>query len=251
MQEGQRRVAGPAVERPGDLLCALAWPRSPQAPSPMLQPWTGGRSLNAASPAPHAWPQADRGFCSPGNHTKKTVPVKAQAQPVQLTDLYPGMTYTLRVYSRDNEGVSSTIITFMTSAGERGPGPATPTSMGHFILILSFLLVSSQKEDPSPPMPHLAWRVSALTLCGSRGDEEPEVHAQWRGNHTSDPAGTSGGIRGKQGYRTRTRRPPGPAPPQTQDRRAWSLRVGLGAAGVAMSLPREHWAWLPACRMRE
>ncbi|XP_058525056.1 neurofascin isoform X5 [Ochotona princeps] len=49
------------------------------------------------------------------NHTKKTVPVKAQAQPIQLTDLYPGMTYTLRVYSRDNEGVSSTIITFMTS----------------------------------------------------------------------------------------------------------------------------------------
>uniref|UniRef100_A0A2K6F9W7 Neurofascin n=1 Tax=Propithecus coquereli TaxID=379532 RepID=A0A2K6F9W7_PROCO len=49
------------------------------------------------------------------NHTKKTVPVKAQAQPVQLTDLYPGMTYTLRVYSRDNEGISSTAITFMTS----------------------------------------------------------------------------------------------------------------------------------------
>ncbi|XP_073740515.1 neurofascin isoform X11 [Callorhinus ursinus] len=49
------------------------------------------------------------------NHTKKTVPVKAQAQPVQLTDLYPGMTYTLRVYSRDNEGISSTVITFMTS----------------------------------------------------------------------------------------------------------------------------------------
>ncbi|XP_073904632.1 neurofascin isoform X6 [Castor canadensis] len=49
------------------------------------------------------------------NHTKKTIPVKAQAQPIQLTDLYPGMTYTLRVYSRDNEGISSTIITFMTS----------------------------------------------------------------------------------------------------------------------------------------
>nr|XP_054363909.1 neurofascin isoform X4 [Mirounga angustirostris] len=49
------------------------------------------------------------------NHTRKTVPVKAQAQSVQLTDLYPGMTYTLRVYSRDNEGISSTIITFMTS----------------------------------------------------------------------------------------------------------------------------------------
>ncbi|KAM9212193.1 neurofascin isoform 2-T2 [Dugong dugon] len=49
------------------------------------------------------------------NHTKKTVPVKAQAQPIQLTDLYPGMTYTLRVYSRDNEGISSTFITFMTS----------------------------------------------------------------------------------------------------------------------------------------
>ncbi|XP_070623893.1 neurofascin isoform X10 [Bos indicus] len=50
------------------------------------------------------------------NHTKKTVPVKAQAQPVQLTDLYPGMTYTLRVYSRDHEGISSAVITFMTSA---------------------------------------------------------------------------------------------------------------------------------------
>ncbi|XP_019566972.2 neurofascin isoform X9 [Rhinolophus sinicus] len=50
------------------------------------------------------------------NHTKKTVPVKAHAQPIQLTDLFPGMTYTLRVYSRDNEGVSSAITTFMTSA---------------------------------------------------------------------------------------------------------------------------------------
>ncbi|XP_049626547.1 neurofascin isoform X5 [Suncus etruscus] len=49
------------------------------------------------------------------NHTKKTVAVKAQAQPIQLTDLFPGMTYTLRVYSRDNEGISSTAITFMTS----------------------------------------------------------------------------------------------------------------------------------------
>ncbi|XP_055000381.1 neurofascin isoform X4 [Sorex araneus] len=49
------------------------------------------------------------------NHTKKTVAVKAQAQPIQLTDLFPGMTYTLRVYPRDNEGISSTIITFMTS----------------------------------------------------------------------------------------------------------------------------------------
>ncbi|XP_006887967.1 PREDICTED: neurofascin isoform X1 [Elephantulus edwardii] len=49
------------------------------------------------------------------NHTKKTVPVKAQPQPIQLTDLYPGMTYTLRVYSRDHEGISSTFITFMTS----------------------------------------------------------------------------------------------------------------------------------------
>ncbi|XP_037680872.1 neurofascin isoform X8 [Choloepus didactylus] len=50
------------------------------------------------------------------NHTKKIVPVKAQTQPIQLTDLSPGMTYTLRVYSRDNEGISSTVITFMTSS---------------------------------------------------------------------------------------------------------------------------------------
>ncbi|XP_072867677.1 neurofascin isoform X12 [Chlorocebus sabaeus] len=64
-----------------------------------------GEAVTEESPAPP----------NEGNHTKKTVPVKAQAQPIQLTDLYPGMTYTLRVYSRDNEGISSTVITFMTS----------------------------------------------------------------------------------------------------------------------------------------
>ncbi|XP_066889468.1 neurofascin isoform X9 [Kogia breviceps] len=69
-----------------------------------------GEAVTEESPAPpnEAAPTA-------GNHTKKSVPVKAQAQPIQLTDLYPGMTYTLRVYSRDNEGISSTVITFMTS----------------------------------------------------------------------------------------------------------------------------------------
>ncbi|OWK08547.1 hypothetical protein Celaphus_00010729 [Cervus elaphus hippelaphus] len=66
-----------------------------------------GEAVTEESPAPP----------NEGNHTKKTVPVKAQAQPLQLTDLYPGMTYTLRIYSRDNEGISSAVITFMTSAG--------------------------------------------------------------------------------------------------------------------------------------
>ncbi|XP_030876806.1 neurofascin-like, partial [Leptonychotes weddellii] len=98
------------------------------------------------------------------NHTKKTVPVKAQAQPVRLTDLYPGMTYTLRVYSRDNEGISSTIITFMTSTGERGSGLATPCKHGAFHSILSFLLVSPPlKEDSSHPFPTLHG-VSRLLL---------------------------------------------------------------------------------------
>nr|XP_008508454.1 PREDICTED: neurofascin isoform X1 [Equus przewalskii] len=101
------------------------------------------------------------------NHTKKSVPVKAQAQPVQLTDLYPGMTYTLRVYSRDNEGISSTVITFMTSTGERGSGLAIPYKHG---AIHSHpqrpACLSSLESRILAAIPHLAWRVSAL-MCQS------------------------------------------------------------------------------------
>lgn len=61
------------------------------------------------------------------------------------------MTYTLRIYSRDNEGISSTSITFTT--GERGPGPAVPCKHGHSILILSFLLDCSREGDPPHPSP--------------------------------------------------------------------------------------------------
>ncbi|XP_060149311.1 neurofascin isoform X3 [Globicephala melas] len=89
-----------------------------------------------------------------GNHTKKTVPVKAQAQPIQLTDLYPGMTYTLRVYSRDNEGISSTVITFMTSTAYTN-NQADIATQGWFIglmcavalLVLTLLIVCFIKRS--------------------------------------------------------------------------------------------------------
>ncbi|XP_059531020.1 neurofascin isoform X7 [Myotis daubentonii] len=88
------------------------------------------------------------------NHTKKTVPVKAQAQPIQLTDLYPGMTYTLRVYSQDNEGISSTIITFMTNTAYTNSQPDVVTQ-GWFIglmcavalLVLTLLIVCFIKRS--------------------------------------------------------------------------------------------------------
>ncbi|XP_049563318.1 neurofascin isoform X3 [Orcinus orca] len=88
------------------------------------------------------------------NHTKKTVPVKAQAQPIQLTDLYPGMTYTLRVYSRDNEGISSTVITFMTSTAYTN-NQADIATQGWFIglmcavalLVLTLLIVCFIKRS--------------------------------------------------------------------------------------------------------
>ena len=148
------------------------------------------------------------------------------------------MTYTLRIYSRDNEGISSAIITFMTSTGERGPGPAIPYKHGHFILILSFLLeFAPRKEDPSPPIPHLAWRVSALILCSSR-QEKPKMHARWRGNRTSNPVETSGAPR--KHCRIRTRGPPAfPAVLKTKG------LGGCGAAGVPHSCARDT-GWLPA-----
>ncbi|XP_007470730.1 PREDICTED: neurofascin isoform X1 [Lipotes vexillifer] len=88
------------------------------------------------------------------NHTKKSVPVKAQAQPIQLTDLYPGMTYTLRVYSRDNEGISSTVITFMTSTAYTN-NQADIATQGWFIglmcavalLVLTLLIVCFIKRS--------------------------------------------------------------------------------------------------------
>ncbi|XP_065734192.1 neurofascin isoform X2 [Phocoena phocoena] len=88
------------------------------------------------------------------NHTKKTVPVKAQAQPIQLTDLYPGMTYTLRVYSRDHEGISSTVITFMTSTAYTN-NQADIATQGWFIglmcavalLVLTLLIVCFIKRS--------------------------------------------------------------------------------------------------------
>ncbi|XP_059947050.1 neurofascin isoform X9 [Mesoplodon densirostris] len=103
-----------------------------------------GEAVTEESPAPP----------NEGNHTKKTVPVKAQAQPIQLTDLYPGMTYTLRVYSRDNEGISSTVITFMTSTAYTN-NQADIATQGWFIglmcavalLVLTLLIVCFIKRS--------------------------------------------------------------------------------------------------------
>lgn len=118
------------------------------------------------------------------------------------------MTYTLRVYSRDNEGISSTVITFMTSTGERGPGLAIPYKHGAFHSILSFLLVSSPwKEDSSHPFPTLHG-VSRLFLdvspqlpeshWQSTVAREARVHAQWKGKHPSDPVAMRGESEGNR-----------------------------------------------------
>lgn len=93
------------------------------------------------------------------------------------------MTYTLRVYSRDHEGISSTVITFMTSTGERGSGLTwpSPTSMGHVVLIVGFLLVSSPRKEDSSSHFLTLHDVALLFLCVSLQlpgrQDEPKVHA--------------------------------------------------------------------------
>uniref|UniRef100_G1P8G4 Neurofascin n=1 Tax=Myotis lucifugus TaxID=59463 RepID=G1P8G4_MYOLU len=112
------------------------------------------------------------------NHTKKTVPVKAQAQPIQLTDLYPGMTYTLRVYSRDNEGISSTIITFMTNTAYTNNQPDIVTQ-GWFIglmcaialLVLILLIVCFIKRSRGGKYPG---KTSPLKDMSAGTEEDPK-----------------------------------------------------------------------------
>ncbi|KAM4794861.1 neurofascin isoform 1-T1 [Rhinophrynus dorsalis] len=51
-----------------------------------------------------------------GNNTVRKVPVKAHPPSIQLSDLVPGMTYRVRVYSRDHHSVTSQYVTFETSS---------------------------------------------------------------------------------------------------------------------------------------
>ncbi|XP_075469837.1 neurofascin isoform X2 [Ascaphus truei] len=50
------------------------------------------------------------------NNTVRSVPVKAHPPSVQLSDLVPGMTYRVRVYSREHHAVRSPYVTFETSS---------------------------------------------------------------------------------------------------------------------------------------
>ncbi|XP_053310314.1 neurofascin isoform X2 [Spea bombifrons] len=50
------------------------------------------------------------------NETKIGIPVKAHPPFIQLTDLIPGMTYRLRVYSQENPSIQSPLLTFQTSS---------------------------------------------------------------------------------------------------------------------------------------
>lgn len=155
------------------------------------------------------------------------------------------MTYTLRVYSRDNEGISSTVITFMTSTGERGSGLAVPCKHGAFHSILSFLLVSSPwKEDSSHPSPTLHG-VSQLLVSPQlpESQEEPECMHSGSGECPSDPVATRGESEGNKDRGGRL------APWLCRQHeglvcvRSWALRVGLGAAGVQSSLPCARRTW--------
>ncbi|PIO39011.1 hypothetical protein AB205_0094730, partial [Aquarana catesbeiana] len=46
----------------------------------------------------------------------RTVPVKGHPPSIQLSDLVPGMTYRVRVYSREHHSVTSPYVTFETSS---------------------------------------------------------------------------------------------------------------------------------------
>ncbi|XP_063308258.1 neurofascin isoform X2 [Pelobates fuscus] len=50
------------------------------------------------------------------NEIETRVPVKAHPPSIQLSDLVPGMTYKLRVYSREHPSVKSAFLTFETSS---------------------------------------------------------------------------------------------------------------------------------------
>ncbi|XP_063811296.1 neurofascin isoform X6 [Pseudophryne corroboree] len=50
------------------------------------------------------------------NNMNRTVPVKAHPTSIQLFDLVPGMTYRVRVYSRNHHSVTSPYVTFETSS---------------------------------------------------------------------------------------------------------------------------------------
>lgn len=67
------------------------------------------------------------GFCSPGNKTEKSIPVKAQGpSSVQLADLTPGMMYKLWVFPIWSHPSEHSYITFTTSSGETGVGRVSP-----------------------------------------------------------------------------------------------------------------------------
>lgn len=172
---------------------------------------------------------------------------------MQLTDLYPGMTYTLRIYSRDNEGISSAIITFMTSTGERGSGLAVPYKHGHFILILSFLLeFAARKKDPSHPFPTLHGVSQLLYSAAPDQTREAKMHAQWRDRCASNPVGTRGTAtclphcaRSKGAWCVRARGPRGwvwncwRAAQPSPGTQAGFLHTGLGAGSSRRALPQE------------
>ncbi|XP_018427163.1 PREDICTED: neurofascin isoform X8 [Nanorana parkeri] len=50
------------------------------------------------------------------NNMNRTVPVKGHPPSIQLSDLVPGMTYRVRVYSREHHSVTSPYVTFETSS---------------------------------------------------------------------------------------------------------------------------------------
>ncbi|XP_045154122.1 neurofascin [Echinops telfairi] len=131
------------------------------------------------------------------NHTKKTIPVKAQPQPIQLTDLYPGMTYTVRVYSRDNEGISSTFITFMTSTAYTN-NQADIATQGWFIglmcaialLVLMLLIVCFIKRSRGGKYPVREKKDVPLGPEDPKEDEgsfdySDEDHKPLQGSQTS------------------------------------------------------------------
>ena len=158
------------------------------------------------------------------------------------------MTYTLRIYSRDNEGISSAVTTFMTSAGERGPAWPSPASMGMSCSSSASRLSLLPGRRTRPPLPHLAWRGSALLMCQSAAagkTEGAKGACPQRGNCVSDPVG----MRGHQGETEAVQPEDGGAPwPPLRCVHEGSVSANMVCGGRSGgSAARPHTGSLPAC----
>lgn len=110
------------------------------------------------------------------------------------------MTYTLRVYSRDNEAISSAAVTFMTSAGERGrawPSPKAWACRAHPQLPTCLSSREGRLAIPFLTLHGAARLFLRVSLQLLERQNEPKVHAT-REERRVRPCGDEGASDGSQ-----------------------------------------------------